>query len=349
MAGTANNVNTLQYIGANGVSYSEATGTNQTDPFRALASPYVGYMFPLSTKIILQSRQIQFAPNTLGTTNHIYTSPIYQDIIDLSNYFADWGCSYTITEGAIHSINVVAPWDTFTTQDWNISLFASEQWELVPNQGTKELKHAGIIWNPFEVPNTTAAGYRTLPTRLRVAVDAAKKNDTSLNLSASNMSAADVAALGPYMATAQTILMYYKSGIEAVPSYTQTLKRTAVIDKNNKNNAFNLASDTGRISYNNAGSINYMLSTPQLLFNYSINNTISSFLLPSYKKKMTITNIDPFTVYTYAGWLVKPPSFQFIGKNKIQLTQEFIWDEYIAGLYYIKSPSGDFPEVQVPQ
>lgn len=349
MPGTANNVNGLSYIAKNGVSYTEGTPTNQVDQFRSLGSPYMGYMFPSSTAILLQSRQVSYAPNTLGSTTHIYTSPIYQDIIDLARYFADWSCGYTIQEGSVHTITVTCPWDTVTSQDWNTSLYASEQWELLPNQGSKELKHAGLIWNPFNNVGSAASAWTMLPSYMKTAVDIARKNDTALNLNPSQLTSAQITSCSAYIDTANCILQYYKMGVEGVPSYTQTLKRTAVIDKRNKNQAFNLAADATQDTNSNLGAINYVISTQTMRDWYSLPpDGIGKFLLPSYSKQLNITSIDPFSVYTFAGWLVKPASFQFIGQNKVQLTQEFVWDEWLGGLYYMGSPRSHFTQVYTP-
>lgn len=346
MAGTANNVNSLNYYQSGNVSYTESTPTCQADPFRSLTSPYKALSFPTATGILLQQRNVQFTPNTLGSTTHIYTSPLYADMISLANYFADWGCSYNIAEGPIHTITVTCPWDTVTSQDWYISMFASEQWEVVPNQLTREIKNAGLLYNTFSPPSPTNTVI--LPNILKMAVDYSRKNDTGIIISGSDFNPTLISALTPTMlAAAQQTLNYYKMGIDGVPNYTQTVKRTAVIDKNNKNMAFQKQIDVTQASLiKNYGSLNFILSTPDLIKLYDIPaDTVGKFLMPSYKKKMNVSNVDDYVYYSFAGWLVKPPSFQFIGRNKVQLTQEFVWDEWLEGLYYIYSSINDFNAV----
>lgn len=346
MAITSQTSNTLNYYQSGNLSYSEATAVLQNDPFRSLTSPYKALSFPVSNGIILSARNVQFTPNTLGSTTHIYNSPLYADMISLANYFADWGCSYTIQEGAIHTITVTCPWDTVSSSDWYISMYASEQWEIVPNQLTKEIKNSGLLYNTFLPPSSTNTVI--LPNILKMAVDYARKNDCAINISGSDFNPTLIAALTPTMlAAASQTLNYYKLGVEGIPNYTQTIKRTAVIDKNNKNMAFNKLADVQQASLNkNSGTVNYILSTPELISLYEIPaDTVGKFLMPSYKKKINVTNIDDYVYYSFAGWLVKPPSFQFIGRNKVQLTQEFIWDEWLEGLYYIHSTVNDFPAV----
>jgi hypothetical protein len=342
MAITANNSNTLNYYQSGNLSYSETTSYCWPDPFRTLTSPYKALSFPLGTGIMLQARQVQFTPNTLGSTTHIYTSPLYADMVGLAAYFADWGCSYNIQEGPIHTITVTCPWDTITTQDWYISIYASEQWEIVPNQITKELKNAGLLYDCFLPSSPT--NLVILPNLLKLAVDYGRKNDVGITLSGSDMNPTLISDITPYLPAAKQTLDYYKMGIDGVPNYSQTVKRTAVIDKNNKNMAFQKQIDATQASLSKTtGTNNFILSTPDLIKYYDIPaDTVGKFLMPSYKKKMTITNVDEATYYSFAGWLVKPPSFQFIGRNKVQLTQEFVWDEWLEGLYYIYSSVNDF-------
>ena len=44
----------------------------------------------------------------------------------------------------------------------------------------------------------------------------------------------------------------------------------------------------------------------------------------------TKDNVD---IVGLAGWLVKPPTYSYISPIKIQLTQEYIWNEWIDSLY----------------
>lgn len=339
----------LTYHGPGGTLTYDATSSYyiQRDPFIDKVSPYKSLPFPDSEFIILSARQVSFTPNTLGTTTHIYTSPKYEDIIALADYFADWGCSYTVQEGPNLSINVQAPWDTVSSQDWNISLFASEQWEIIPQQGSKSILQAGQLADPFTPPNVSSSNYIVLPDVLKIAVKYAKDNNTAINLSGSRMSSASLATMSQYMPYAQSTLDYLRMGVESIPSYTQILKRTATIDKNNINRAFQKEIDEARNSINAQGTINYILSTQDLIQKFSIPaDTVGAFLLPSYSKRLSVTNVDTSEVYVSAGWLVKPPTLTFIGRNKLQLTQELVWDEWLDYLYYNASDASHFPEVQ---
>ena len=339
------NANRLVVYNDTGTVNASSMNANGFDPFQGLPSPNLGLPFPSSNLIKLSSRKVSYQLTTLGQTTQIYTSPSYTDITALARYFGDWGCSYEIQEGAAHTITVQAPWDTITAEDFNVSLFASEQWELVPTNDTKDLLVNGLLVNPFNSPNN-GNNYVILPWQVQIAVQKALENKTNLNLTVT--SGSGVTDYSAFQNVAQTILDYKRRGVEGIPSYGQTLKRTAVIDQRNTNNAFKNVADAARNSINAQGSINYVYSTGDLIQSYSINSAVSSFMLPSYRKQINVSGLDPFTSTVYAGWLVKPPSFQFITRNKVQLTQEFVWNEWLQGLYYIHSNISNFPLTYVP-
>ena len=344
MPSTANNIPTLQTHGA-AVPIVDSIGSDtyaQVDPFQLLLSPNKALSFPKSSAIVLQPRSVSFTPNALGVTQHIYSSPNYADIVALANYFADWACSYTIQEGPVHVITVSAPWDTIAEEDFTISPYAAEQFELVPNQGTKSLLYTGVMANPFW-PITTPGNLVPLPIAVQGAITNALANNQP-GFTMPTGSASLLTASAACAAEAQQVFQYMKAGIEGVPSYTQTLKRTAVIDVNNASGAFQTEVDDYTRLMQTSGSYNYVMSTPNMLRAYAIPaNTVAKFMQPSFSMKYGIVGVDAFVYNVYAGWLVKPPVVMFIGRNKLQVTQEFVWDAWASGLYFIGSPASDFP------
>ena len=341
----ANTVPSVAYL-SNSINVNLSPGQSnysQVNPFANVLSPNKALSFPDSLGTIVEGpRTVSYAANTLGSTTHTYTSPLQDDIINLANYFADWGFSYTIEEGPIYKMTVVTPFDDITNEDFNVSEFSTEQWEITPVAGSKNLIYSGLLSNPFSPPTVTN-NYTVLPLPLQSAVQLAAKNGAQyLNITGSLTTAQQI-LYAPYIPIANQILMYLKIGIEGIPQYTQTLKRTAVIDVANTNNAFNTAADEVQKSLGSQGTINYLLATSDMTSNYPIPSTVIDFMLPSYSKILGVINIDPIQYVVYAGWLVKPASIQFLGRNKISLQQEFVWDEWAASLYYIKSAEEKFP------
>jgi hypothetical protein len=328
---------------ANGQTTLNATDGNfiQQDPFRSLVSPNRGFGFPSSNQIKLGARTTECSPTTLGNSKHVYTSLFYEDIIALANYFADWSCHYKINEGSLLSIEVDIPWDTIASTDFTVSEFVSEQWEIVPSADVKALAVNGILANPFSPP-TFQGNYIVLPDVLKIAVQNAYDNKYAFTIPASGSVATPLAPFLPYC---QQILNYMRGGVEGVPSITQTLKRTAIVDVRNTNRAFQKVVDFERKSLNAEGTINFIMSTNDLISSYEVQESTTELLNPSYCKQITVTGLEASKYYAYAGWLVYPPTAKFITPNKVQFEQHFTWNEYLAGLYYIKSNPGAFPLV----
>ncbi len=339
---SANTIPTIHYQQGGGNSFTDTSGSatySAPNPFLDIITPS-GLTFPLNPQIIANPRSVSFTANTLGQTATSFTTPNYQDLDDLADYFSDLGMSYTIQEGAVHTFIVTVPFDTITDEDFFETLYDSTTWELVPNVGQKSLLYAGVLTNPFQLPGTD--NMVILP----VAIQGAMANALANNLPSFTVPTDNPAIASAYAscsAAANTIFQYLRAGIEGVPSYTQTLKRTAVVDVNNRVGAFQLTIDQQTAFAQTSGSTSYLMATADLVAQYQITPTVAAFMLPSYSKIYGIVGIDPFTYSVYASWLVKPVSVAFIGQNKVQLTQEFVWDEWAGGLYTILSNSSKFP------
>ena len=333
-----------------GFTYYDKNGNqyqiNPGSPLYALTDPFVGYSSPNkalpwpgnnSTSILLQARTENFSPTTLGTTTHIYSCVIPSDAQALAAYFVDWNCSYKLSEGPNYIIEVEIPFTTITNNEFTVSDFVSEQWEIIPNQNTKPLAVNGILVNPFSAPNATG-NYVVLPDVLKIAVQQAYDNKYSFTLPATV-----TGSMVQFIPYAQTILNYMRGGVEGVPSYTQTLKRTAIVDVNNTNGAFQKTADFTRASLNEQGTINYILSTNDLINAYEVNSAPAQLLNPSYCKAITVTGLEPIQYYSFAGWMVTPPTSKFITPTKVQFEQTFLWDEWLEGIAYIYSNISSFP------
>ena len=343
---TANNVPAIQWHNSGGLITINPGNTNYLaqDPFTTQLSPEKALQCPLaySTSIVVGPRSVDFTPNTLGTTKHTYTSPLVSDMKNLAAYFADFGFHYHIEEGQVYTMTVDVAWDDITLQDYTVSQYVSEQWEIVPVEGSKNLIYSGLLSNPFQPP-TNVGNYTVLPLPLQSAVQRAQRTGGNyLNITGS-LTTAEQALFAQYIPIANTILQYLKIGIEGVPQYTQQLKRTAVIDINNRQQAFQTEADDVQAELNSQGTVNYLLSQKDMVRKYSIPVTVADFMYPSYSKVLGVPNIDPILYSVFAGYVVQPPTVTFIGLNKIQLTQIFTWNEWAAGIYYIASPTSDFP------
>lgn len=334
------------YHGYGGVEYSYAGQTmdngelyNQPDPFLYTPSPNESYSFPQSNTILFGPRVEDFQNTTLGETTMKYASRYITDIRGLTKYYGDWGASWQIRGGAMYEIDVHVPFGVMSFEDWQIPLAASENWEIQPQQQDKSLVVNGVLASSF-TPASVAGGYIILPAPMQVAVNTALTN----NLYTLSSPSGSLAQYADWIGPAQMILNYARAGITSIQSYTQVLKRSAVIDRNNSNQLFQTAADIEQKTLNAQGNVNVVYSTPDLILNYGIpQDTVAKFMYPSYSKQMNVATYDPFVMTSYAGWLAGPITAQFITRTKVQLSQYFYWNEWAGHIYYINSSQGDFP------
>lgn len=325
---------------SNGVHLTQNPGDAnyiQSDPFMGLSSPSKGLSFPSATTITLAPRTVSFQINTLGNSTHIYQSVLYEDIIALSLYFADWGFSYNTQEGAVHKITVTVPWDTISFSDFDESEFTSEQWEIIPKEVTRPLTNCGLF-------DSNGYGY-FLPQVFKTAIDLAYKNNTATISAPAGVSF--TGTLASFLPQANLILQMKRAGIQGTPSGTQVVKRTACVDINNVNDAFDTIAD---VNYRNAiveyGTPNLIYSTTDLYNAYPIPDAVQVKLLPSYRKQITVGSTDQYNIFTYAGWRVQAPQIQFITRNKMVFQQLFEWDEWMQYLFFFVDASpANFPLV----
>ena len=245
-------INSLKYRGNLGSELAMDPSTSNytiVDPFVGAISPNKGLTLPNASTIILVSRKTNFAPNTLGTTTKVYTSPNVSDIQNLANFYADFGCSYEITTGPIFTITITVPFDEISEQDYYINQSVLENWEIVPTAGQKPLASSNWYNNPSVSLNASNNMY-AFPDPVKAAIYYAYNNQASTIIIPPSGSV----SYAGYLPFAQQVLSMMRAGITHTPSWTQTLKRSAVIDLNNSNNSFNTAGD---VSFkNNVANLN---------------------------------------------------------------------------------------------
>jgi len=307
------------------------------DPFVGYSSPYKGLPYPVTTSMTLTNRRVVFAANTLGQTIKTYTTPYINDVQLLCAYYADFGCSYEIQTGPIYTVVVTVPFDEITQQDYYINQALTETWELTPVLHQKPLP-AAMQYKDSSQQLTATGNSMAFPDPVRNAIYYAYSNNQSV---VSNNPSASVSIAG-WIPFAQNTLALMRAGFNSVPAWGQSLKRTAIVDINNSNNSFKTPGDVSFTAYMLNGNRSVIYSGKQMQFYYTIPPAVANLMFPSYCKVLSVTStyggvqVDTgFPILGYAGWMVQPPTFQFITKTKVQLTQLFTWDEWTDHFYYI--------------
>lgn len=281
------------------------------DPARSLPG------FP-STGAVLQSRKVNFTLTNLGTTTKKYTSGAKSDIIALAQFYANYGATIDIEEGPVYQITIGLPYDEFAYLDEDPTKYAL--WEVIPNAIERDIFEVGIF-SP-DVQNGPIVQYRrTVNNTIKGAIEQAYKNP----MMTVNLIQNKAWAGSQYIA--ENFLALKRLKADAVQGFTQTLKRTLIINT--------LASQAyDPISEGNPGLVNPVVSAGNLISLYNIPLNIQVHMLPSYSRQRSVSGQDSVTLVGLAGYLVKKPTYQQVTPNKIQLTQEFVWDEWLDSLYY---------------
>jgi hypothetical protein len=291
------------------VVYSGATFLID-DPARALPG------FP-ATNAILQSRKVNFTLTNLGTTTKLYTSGYKADIIALAQFYANYGATIDIEEGPVYKISVNLPYDEFAYLDEDPTKYAL--WEVIPNAVERDIFEVGI-YSPSVQNGPISTTRLVVNNTIKGAIQQAYKNP----MMTVNLTVKPEWSSAQYLA--ENYLALKRLGADSVQGFTQTLKRTLII-----NTLTNEAYDP--ISEGYPSRVNPLIAADDLTTLYSVPDNIQVHMLPSYSRQRTVTGQDGVTLVGLAGYLVKKPTYQQVTPNKIQLTQEFVWDEWLDSLY----------------
>lgn len=290
--------------------------------------PALNWIPPLpETEAKLSGRKCSYQPSTGGQTIKTYTCEKKEDVIALADYYSkNWGASYDIEEGATYKIIVNLPWDELTDQDYTTPEADVATWEIVPT-AVQESILAQQIWNPV------SGSYTYLPHELRNVVKEAYDKKGVIRYNTGSL-----AEYAQYTPVAQLALQLLRADIKGTNRYVITVKRSVTININDETdwgneNKLNVYYDT---------KLPLVMSKEAMITTYNIKPKIYGRMLPSYKKRINDTK-DSIPIYSYAGYLIERPTYQFLTSNKVSITQNFYWNEYVSNLYAFVGAAADFP------
>lgn len=281
---------------------------------------------------ILQSRKMNFTLTNLGTTTKVYTCGVKSSIVALAHFYADYGATIDIEEGPVYKLTVNLPYDEFSGLDADPSNYAL--WEVIPNSAERDIFEVGIF-SPTTQGGQISNYRQKVNNTIKGAIEQASKNP----MMTVNLTVKPEWASSQYVA--ENFLALKRLKADGVQAFTQTLRRTIVINTRN-NNAYD------PISENASGNISPLICKNDIIALYSVPYNIQIHMLPSYARQRSVTGQDSVVLAALGGYLVKKPTYQQVTPNKIQLTQEFIWDEWLDSLYrpwdgdYSKFPPTSF-------
>lgn len=268
----------------------------------------------------LQSRKSNFTFTNLGTTVKRYAGITTKaDMIRLAEFYVNTrAATVDCEEGPTYAITVNLPYDEITNLDADPTRYTL--WEVTPNAAERDIFEVGIF-SPTVQNGQISSTRLVVNNTIKGAIEQAYKNP----LQTINLTVQPAWASAQYLAENYLALKRLKA--DGVSGFTQTVKRTVVI-----NTLFNDAFDP--IAENPAnGNVNPLIATPDLIAQYNVPENIQIHLLPSYARPKTVSGQDAVTLNILAGYLIKKPTYQQVTPNKIQLTQEFVWDEWLDSHY----------------
>lgn len=330
ITGVTHTTDFQQYIGR----------SNPNDPF---AQTYPD--FPQTDAVLELGRKGGFSPTTLGFTNKSYIC-VASDMAKIAEWCEqpNYQFSYEFEEqpNGLFRMTIHVPYDEVTYEDGKAPEI--NQLELIPHSVARNIFDAGIY---FTQANGQYSKFRyTVPPLLQAAIMYAVKNNGTLAIN-QDTCGENFAQYVQWASIANQFLYLIRAGVTSVQSYTPVLRRTGVYSVNDPN-AFDNLPDFGENS--NLDVINPIISTNDLISLYQIASTDVPFLPQSYSKFKTSTQpingyADPVTLLVFGAWLIERPQRTFISPTKVQITQNFYFDEYIGNLYSGISQQGDFPLV----
>ena len=290
--------------------------------------PFIGYGDFPNTNAILQPRKSNFAPTTLGSTEKSYHGS-HGDIQALANWGTTKYFSYNIEElpNQVFKITFTVPYDEITYQDSIAPELVT--WEIIPNSIARSIFDSGIF---ITLPGGALNGWRTtVPPFCQAAIMKAVKDNKDVKFISNDPK---------YSAYANSCNQFYnliKSGVTSVQTFTTTVKRSAVYSTTDPN-ALDNWPNLGGVD----ATINPVLSKNSMIGIYNIPSTVYSQMQASYCKFKTKTPTDPIDTFVLGGYLAQDPTRQYITPTKIQISQLFVFDEWLDALYLPYGGIGNF-------
>ena len=280
--------------------------------------------FPSTNAVLQPNRRTTYSPTTLGSTVKSYTGTL-ADIDAIARYAADRGYSFT-TENLpanVYKIELTLPYDEITNSDGEAA--PTPTFEIVPTIVARDIFEAGI----YDVRDNSFTQRYTVPLDVRNSIKAKLKNHNLPLIT-------NETKYGKYRPMAEQFYNLLSVGINTVKANLITVKRSAVYAINN-NHVKNYPQLTDNI-------INPIISNYTLINAFGVTGDAAKQLISSYGLyKTSVILGDVYDSVAYAGYLVGRPTRQYITSTKVQITQEFIFDEWMDGVYPLGSNAMDFP------
>lgn len=243
---------------------------------------------------------------TGGNTKRTFTGTA-TDINNQALYLQQFGYETEITTGPKWTLVATINIDLATNPESTTEPEPTPTWELVPHALEQNLYEGEL-------------GYQ-LPTEVKNTIESKVKNP---NDNTKFIVPLEYARNATMVDRACRIYAMKQMGIDSSRIYTIALKRSIIVSSN-----YNL-----NWSIDNT---NYVLSTNRVVSTYGVPNVLRSLLpdssIADQNIPMTSIVANKYIIIPfYYGWLEQHPSYQFVGSNRIQISQEWIFNKWVASI-----------------
>ena len=238
---------------------------------------------------------VSYDPRNGGNTKRSFTgTPTAINALYISYCLYGWTCELT-TGDAMWTLNATIARDYI--QYPNSEPIPVDVWELTPQSKTQSILECS--------DRPTIA---LLSTKAKEVIESQMKDPASTQL-------LNYSGSSDYVA-AKIVYNLMRVGVDARQTSYPVLRRK-IVCSNTYNSNWNTA---------NNGKI---LKTSTLVSTYAIPNSITQ-LLPTYSG----TLIDSNNVSVCGGWFQAPPNVNTIAANKVEISQEWIYDNAWSSILY---------------
>jgi hypothetical protein len=245
-----------------------------------------------------------------GQTTRTFTGP--RDlIISKKNELLAYGYETEVTEGAVYKLIATINIDLMDNKGDTVEPEPLPNWELEPHTMEQSI---------YECQRPFVTG---LSTEIKASIEAKLKNPQNKSMFVVPMNVTSAATIDK----ALRIYVYKQCGIDGKQINPLSLKRSILVSSQ-----YQL-----KWSIANVGNV---LSTNRIISDYVPSIGITSIMPPSSYFEETI-NIDNETaggvyyphvvVPYYFGWLEQHPRYSTVGNNRIQISQEWVYNKWVVG------------------
>lgn len=230
------------------------------------------------------------------------------EIVAQALFLQNLGYETEITTGPKYTLTATINVDLVTNPNTSTEPEPTPTWELIPHPMEQSIYECG---RPFVA---------ALPSTVKASIETKLKNPQNKSLFVVPIEYSSAQLIDD----AFRIYTMKSLGLDSRRIYTVSLKRSIIV--------------SSRYTCNwSLDNVNAVLTTNKLINDYNVPMVMRGLLPPAYSapevipiEDKTVANRNVVIPFFY-GWLEQHPSYQFVSSNKIQISQEWVFNKWVVG------------------